>query len=349
MGCMEEYSEKKQECPYCGYPQEIKNISPSYQTPGTILSERYMIGRAFHQDSIGISYLGWDNLIEKKIVIKEYFPEKIAFRIDGREIVSEPKWEKLYETGKKAFFQETQNWGQLGNFHGIAKVYDQMMQYGTAYYVREWVPGRTIREIVERENPVIFGQARSWMRQLIQILLELQQAGRAHGNLSIDNIVVTDEEIKLINFGMRVNDSKARGKLFEENPYIPREIYEDTELFWQKADVYAAAAVFYRMVTGEIPYFQEKRIRKEKIKAPAELGVWVHPETEKGLMAILNGDPKRKEINLKKLEQIVWTANQGMREKNRKREESRNYFLPVFVGIEGVIVVILAIILILVW
>lgn len=346
---MREYSEKRQECPYCGRPRETKKSSPSYQMPGTLLSDRYIIIEAFHQDSIGVSYLGWDNLIEKKIVIKEYFPEKIAFRIDGRELVSEPKWEKLYEAGKKAFFEEAQNWGQLGKFDGVANVCDQIIQYGTAYYIREWVPGKTIGEIVERENPIIFGQARSWMRQVIQILERLQQAGRAHGNLSIDNIVVAEEEVKLVNFGMRVNDSKARGKLFEENPYIPREIYEDTEWFWQKADVYAAAAVFYRMVTGEMPRFQEKKIKRERIKAPMELGVWMHPETEKGLMNVLNGDLKRKEVNLKKLEQIFWTSNQGMKEKNRKKEESRNYFLPVLIGIEGVIAVILAIILILVW
>lgn len=349
MGCMRDYPAQAKECPYCGYLRDEKPVDLSCQRPGTILSERYIIGKAFHQDPVGISYIGWDNLIEKKVVIKEYFPEKIAFRIDGSEVVSDPKWEKLYESGKKAFFREIENWSQIGEIEGIARVYDHAMQYGTVYYVREYVKGQTIRDVLEQENPILFSLARRWTRQLVQILVQLQQYGMAHGNLSADNIVVSEDQMKLVNFGVRVNESKARGRLFEGNPYIPAEIYEDTALFWQKADVYAAAAIFYRMVTGQMPAFREQKGGREKIKSPSDLGVWAQTENEKGLMSILNSDPKRKEINLKKMQQILWQTNQEMRNESKRGEENKYYFLPLLIGIEGVIAVLLAIILILVW
>ena len=349
MGCMKDYPAQKRECPYCGYAGKIENLSPAYQRPGTILSERYIIGKAFHQDSIGISYMGWDRLLEKKVVIKEYFPDSIAFRIDGKEIVSEPKLEKLYESGKEAFLREIENWSQIEEVNGIARVYDHMTQYGTVYYVREFVKGKTIREVLEQENPILIGQAKRWTQQLIQVLFQLQQIGVAHGNLSIDSIVVTEEEIKLINFGVRVNDNKARGILFEGNPYIPKEVYEDTQLFWQKADVYATAAIFYRMATGQTVNFLDRKIRKEKIKSPFELGIWMQPEIEKGLMGILNGDPKKKEINLTRLKQIFWAANQEVRSGNKKKEEQKSYFLLILIGVEGIIAILLAIILILMW
>ncbi|MCI7812461.1 MAG: protein kinase [Lachnospiraceae bacterium] len=348
MGCMKDYSAQKQECPYCGYPREWKNVSTACQRPGTMLGERYIVGKAFHQDSIGISYIGWDSLIEKKVVIKEYFPEKIAFRIDGQEIVSEPKWEKLYEAGKKAFVQEIENWNHIDHMEGIARVYDQAMQYGTVYYVREYVNGMTIRQILERENPILFNRARRWTRQVIHILSQLERLGLSHGNLSIDNVVITDDAIVLTNFGVRVNDNRARGILFEENPYIPREVYEETEIFWKKADVYAVAAMFYRMVTGQMPYFQSRRIKKEKITSPSELGIRMQAETEKQLMDLLNADPKKKNVQLKKLDQIFLTTSQEMRSESRK-EKSKSYFLMILIGIEGVIALLLAIILIVVW
>lgn len=348
MGCMRDYPAKKQECPYCGYPKDRKNVSSSCQRPGTMLGDRYIVGKHFHQDSIGISYIGWDNLIEKKVVIKEYFPEKIAFRIDGQEVVSEPRWEKLYEEGKKAFLQEIENWNHMDKMEQIAQVYDQAMQYGTVYYVREYVNGMTIRQILERENPILFSRARRWTRQMIQTLIQLERCGLSHGNLCIDNVVITEESIVLTNFGVRVNDNKARGILFEGNPYIPKEVYEETEIFWKKADVYAVAAMFYRMVTGQMPYFQNRRTKKEKIKSPSELGIWMHDETEKGLMDLLNADPKRKEIQLKRLDQIFLATNQEMRSENRK-EKSKSYFFMILIGIEGVIALLLAIILIVVW
>lgn len=349
MGCMKDYPAHAQECPYCGYFEAADHRNMSGHKPGTTLSERYIIGKAFHQDPVGISYIGWDNLIEKKAVIKEYFPDQIAFRIDGKEVASDPKWERLYETGKIAFFQEIENWSQIDEIDGIGRVYDHMMQYGTVYYVREYINGQTIGEILEQENPILFSQARRWMRQIIEILIQLQKRGISHGNLSTDNIVVTEDQIKLVNFGVRVNENKARGRLFEGNPYIPEELYEDTVLFWQKADIYASTAIFYRMITGQMPYPYIHRKKDERIKSPFELGIWAQPDTEKGLMSILNSDPKKKEITLRKLEQILWQTNQEMRGGKRKVDESRRYFLPLMIGIESVIAVILAIILILLW
>ncbi|MDO5603179.1 MAG: protein kinase, partial [Oscillospiraceae bacterium] len=259
MGCMKDYPKQRQVCPYCGYPQNTDGVHTAFQRPRTILSDRYVIGKAFHRDSIGISYIGWDNLIEKKVVIKEYFPEHIAFRIDGQEIVSEPKWEKLYETGKREFLKEIENWSYLGKNSRVAKVYDQTEQYGTAYYIREYVKGQTLRQVLEQENPILFGQARHWMRQLIQILRELWQYGFVHGNLSIDSIVVSEDEMKLINFGIHSVESKAKGSVLDRNPYIPPELYEENDRFWQKADIYASAAVFYRMVTGEPVCFADRK------------------------------------------------------------------------------------------
>lgn len=349
MGCMREYSAQARECPYCGYSKTADHVNRFSHRPGTALSERYIIGKAFHQDPVGISYIGWDNLIEKKAVIKEYFPEQIAFRIDGREVASDPKWEKLYESGKRAFFQEIENWSHIDEIDGIGRVYDHMMQYGTVYYVREYINGETIGEILEQENPLLFSQARRWMKQIMQILIQLQQKGLSHGNLSVDNIVVTEDQIKLVNFGVRVNENKARGRLFEGSEYIPEELYEDTILFWQKADVYAAAAIFYRMITGQMPYPYAHRKKNERIKSPFELGIWAQPDTEKGLMSILNSDPKKKEITLRKMEQIFWQTNPEMRDGKRKEDKSKKYFLPLLVGIESVIAVVLAIVLILLW
>ena len=65
-------------CPHCGYdPNEIVDTAV-YLKPGTVLNDKYLVGRALGYGGFGITYVGWDRNLSRKVCIKEYFPRNLS-------------------------------------------------------------------------------------------------------------------------------------------------------------------------------------------------------------------------------------------------------------------------------
>ena len=78
MGCMEKMDQGPV-CNHCGFEQTTQN--KNYQLPvGTLLDGRYTIGRVLGQGGFGITYLGWDNDLDIKVAIKEFYPSGAVMR-----------------------------------------------------------------------------------------------------------------------------------------------------------------------------------------------------------------------------------------------------------------------------
>ena len=69
-GCME--VTEGYPCPRCGFdPRRVTGME--YALPlGTILMGKYLTGRVLGQGGFGITYIGFDLLLEQKVAIKEY-------------------------------------------------------------------------------------------------------------------------------------------------------------------------------------------------------------------------------------------------------------------------------------
>ena len=80
-GCMEEI--QGYPCPHCGFdPRRVTGIE--YALPmGTILAGKYLVGRVLGQGGFGITYVGWDIALERKVAIKEYYPSGQVSRTPG--------------------------------------------------------------------------------------------------------------------------------------------------------------------------------------------------------------------------------------------------------------------------
>ena len=70
------------DCPHCGWPG--KDTTESHQLAvGTMLRNRYQIGRVLGQGGFGITYLGWDKLMQTTVAVKEFFPSGMVYRKEG--------------------------------------------------------------------------------------------------------------------------------------------------------------------------------------------------------------------------------------------------------------------------
>ena len=74
MGCMNPLPEGRAECGICGYPVDKQN-PPLYLPVGTVLSDRYLVGRVLDAGGDLAEYIGLDQVSKSPIVIREFLPE----------------------------------------------------------------------------------------------------------------------------------------------------------------------------------------------------------------------------------------------------------------------------------
>ena len=69
-------------CPHCGFDlADNEKKYPVALRAGTVLNDRYIVGRVLGQGGFGITYLAWDTQLEAKVAIKDFIPNDIATRI----------------------------------------------------------------------------------------------------------------------------------------------------------------------------------------------------------------------------------------------------------------------------
>ena len=82
--CMEEYDEDLDViCPYCGNDVVSPDNDSYCLTAGTVLNQRYVLGRVLGDGGFGITYIGYDKALKRKVAVKEFFPNECVNRQRG--------------------------------------------------------------------------------------------------------------------------------------------------------------------------------------------------------------------------------------------------------------------------
>ena len=64
-------------CPYCRCADQTAR-APHHIKPGSRLGNRYIIGRSLGEGGFGITYIGFDERLSRRVAIKEYYPSGAA-------------------------------------------------------------------------------------------------------------------------------------------------------------------------------------------------------------------------------------------------------------------------------
>jgi len=127
------------------------------------------------------------------------------------------------------------------------------------YFCRDL--GQVLGERPEVELPsrrLPLPRAVSYALQTLDGLARLHHAGIVHRDIKPFNLLITDEDqVKITDFGL----SRARGESLPRTPglkvgspyYAAPEQERDPALATPRADLYAVAVTFYRMLTGMLP------------------------------------------------------------------------------------------------
>lgn len=264
MGCMEFYSAAYDICPNCGYEDGQKAMELLHIDPGTLLANRYIIGRALGYGGFGVTYLAWDTQLKRKLAIKEYLPSEFATRMIHHQdliVANNEKKHQQYKDGMKKFLQEGQKLAQVSNIDGIVHMYDCFEANNTAYITMEYLEGETLAAFLEREGQISEQQAMDFILPVMQALETVHEKGIIHRDIAPDNIFLSrnasgELKVKLIDFGAAKFATTSHSKsltVIIKPGYSPEEQYRSNGDQGSYTDVYALAAVLYRMVTGVQP------------------------------------------------------------------------------------------------
>ena len=258
---------------------------------GTRLIGRYTIEGVLGQGGFGITYLGMDELHEKPVAIKEFFPQGIVTRnIEYQDTVTVTfVGEKdNYEKGKERFLKEARTMAKFSKDEGIVKALDFFGINNTAYIVMEYLEGITLKQYLRENQRIAPEDLIELLVPLIESLDEIHSQGMIHRDISPDNIMVLpDGRIKLMDFGAARDYTEFGEKSLSivlKPGYAPPEQYQTHGIQGPWTDIYALCATMYKCITGENPPDAIERVMEDSLKKISEFGIAIPPQEEAAII-----------------------------------------------------------------
>ena len=161
-------------CGFCGYINGSEEVPAHHLAPGSILNGKYMIGKAIGEGGFGITYIGMDLNLERKVAIKEYFPSGIVTRtLSDTVTVFTGDSEKYFYEGREKFVNEAKALAKMDKLPGIVSVIDFFMENGTSYIVMEFIEGRCLKTILQERGRMDSVEVFNMLNSLIRCLNDI--------------------------------------------------------------------------------------------------------------------------------------------------------------------------------
>ena len=230
--------------------------------PNTLLqSGKYKIVRFLSSGGFGCTYEGEHVMLHKRIAIKEFFVRDFCNRDENSSHVTVGTQSKvaLVEKLRKKFIDEAVALSQLTH-PNIVSVSDVFIENGTAYYVMDFIDGKSLQQILKERGALPECEAISYIKDVAEALKYVHSLNRLHLDIKPGNIMVTNEgHARLIDFGASKQydeiDGENTSTLLGKTPgYAPIEQMGNTvRMFTPATDIYALGATMYKCLTGNTP------------------------------------------------------------------------------------------------
>lgn len=260
--------------------------------PDTVIRDQYRIRQVLGRPGgFGVVYLAVDTNLESDVAIKEFLPRDLSQRAaDNTTVVPHStQAREWFDHGVQKFVEEARVLARVrhANVVGVKTCFEAN---GTAYLVMDYHPGRTLSEHLSEAGGRM--EARLAAEVLIRVLDGLSAAhaeGILHRDVKPENIYITNEgQPLLLDFGaarQAVGERSRKLTAILTPGYAPVEQY-GTKIGKQGTwtDVYGAAAVLYRAITGRVPPDALTRVTDDTLTPPSEIATDLPPALDELIM-----------------------------------------------------------------
>jgi len=219
----------------------------------TIARGKYKVVRLLGEGGMGCVYLG-------EQIIVEGTTRKVAVKTLHKHLSHD-------ESIKARFKREVATVAALEHPNTI-QIFDfGETEDGTLFIVMEFVQGRSVADILEKDGAMQPDRVLNILRQVAGSLEEAHSHGIVHRDLKPDNVVLAERAgqkdwVEVLDFGIAKRSSEHdpnEAKLTQQGMVLGTPPYMSPEQFTgqpidARSDIYALGVMAYEMLTGRLPW-----------------------------------------------------------------------------------------------
>ncbi len=205
------------------------------------LAARYRVEREFGAGGMASVYLAHDLRYHRLVAIKLLRPE-LAAAVGPR------------------FLREIEFVARLNHPH-ILPLHDSGDAAGSLFYVMPFIPGGSLRERLDREKQLSFGEAVRIAREVADALAYAHANGVVHRDIKPANILLSAGHALVADFGIARAMSAESPAISSEGLAVgtptymsPEQATGSTDGVDGRSDIYSLSCVLYEMLAGMPPF-----------------------------------------------------------------------------------------------
>lgn len=253
---------------------------------GQVLNERYRVESRIARGGMATVYVGWDLKLDRTVALKVMHPNLVADDDFVRRFIGEAKAAAAL------------------SHPNVVAVYDQGTDKGNVYLAMEYVPGRTLRDLLGQVGRLGPRAALEVIQPVLSALGAAHQAGMVHRDVKPENVLLTnDNRIKVVDFGLAravaAGHQTKTGMIIGTVGYLaPEQVVSG--IADSRSDVYAAGILLFELITGQQPHQGETPLTvaykhvNERVPPPSSLIPGLPPALDTLMAAATNHDPNRR-------------------------------------------------------
>lgn len=249
--------------------------------PGSVIDGRYRV----------LSRVGAGGMADVYLAEDEQLSREVALKLLHRRFAEDPGF-------VERFRREAQAAASLQH-PNVVSVFDRGEFGGTYYIAMEYLPGRSLKQLIREEAPLEPGRAVDLTIQILKAARFAHRRGVIHRDLKPHNVIVDDNDhAKVTDFGIAragASDMTETGSIMGTAQYLSPEQAQGHAVS-APSDLYSVAIVLYEMLTGRVPFDGDSAVTialkhvSEPPVPPSQLNPAVSPALDQVVMWALNKD-----------------------------------------------------------
>lgn len=288
MGCMAEIG-RNTTCPYCGFDTAKKQRSP-FLPYSTVVGGRYLVGKVIDINGESTSYIGYDRVQNKKVVVKEFLPAGYFVREKG-EIRIKPITERQEKYFK--FLNEFKDYftkiSEFADHTCMPRIHNIFEENNSCYVIENHEQLIPLEDYLDECGGYIeWDKARLLFMPLVTLLEAFHREGLGHYGVAPKNLYVTKHN-KLKIYGFATEKERKRGTALRSQLFTgfsAPEQYITGEKLTIETDIYGITATLFYVLTGTVPESANKRLVDGKLLLETNIVKRIPPHV---VVALANG------------------------------------------------------------
>jgi eukaryotic-like serine/threonine-protein kinase len=273
---------------------------------GRLLDGRYAVTARIAHGGMATVYLALDTRLDRQVALKVMHAELAR----DEEFV-------------RRFIGEAKSVARLSHQNVVA-VFDQGSDGPFLYLAMEYVPGRTLKEVLRERGRFSPAAALDIMTGVLDGLAAAHSSGIVHRDVKPENVLLTtDGRLKVADFGLAraqaaVGQTRA-GLLIGTVAYLPPEQVTGDST-GPRSDVYSAGVMAFELLTGRQPFTGDTAIAvayqhvNQDVPAPSALVPGIPAAVDQLVLAATSRDPALRPADASEFARAVRRVREGVGE-----------------------------------